>query len=96
MNYRRIQWTVEAAGERKRILRDIAERDGNAVRRLNQLFRKSVDRLEIFPEFGPQGDIPGTRHLTVHKNYRVIYKVEEEYVEVLAVHHVRRQDIPMS
>ncbi|ODP33768.1 type II toxin-antitoxin system RelE/ParE family toxin [Pandoraea sp. ISTKB] len=96
MNYRRTRWTVEAADERKRILRDIARHDKGAAKRMNQLFRTSVDRLERFPGFGRLGDIPGTRYLTVHKNYRVIYQIEKEYVEVLAVHHVKRQAIPMS
>lgn len=96
MNFRRILWTVEATGERKRILRDIAERDRGAAKRMNRLFKESVDRLQVFPGFGRQGEIPGTRHLTVHKNYQVIYQVDDEYVEVLAVHHVRRQFIQMS
>ncbi|VVE14766.1 type II toxin-antitoxin system RelE/ParE family toxin [Pandoraea fibrosis] len=95
MNYRRILWTVGATGERKRILRGIAEQDKAAAKRMNQRFKASVARLQTFPGFGRPGDIPGTRCLTVHKNYQVIYQVEEEFIEVLAVHHVKRLAIPM-
>lgn len=35
-------------------------------------------------------------HLTAHKNYRVIYLIEEAHVEVLAVHHVKRQAVLMA
>ncbi|VVE63949.1 addiction module toxin RelE [Pandoraea captiosa] len=96
MHFRRIPWTVEATGERKRILRDIAEKDIGAAKRMNQLFKTSVDRLQTFPGFGREGDIPGTRHLTVHKNYQVIYMVDEAYITVLAVHHVRRRTFLMA
>lgn len=96
MNYRRVLWTVEAADERKRILRGIAEQDRLAAKRMNQLFKAFVDRLQTFLGFGRRGDIPGTRYLTVHENYRVIYQIGEGHVEVLTVHHVKRQAIPMS
>lgn len=89
MEYRRIFWAVEARDERLRILTSIAEHNISAALRLNLRFKKAVGRLQRFPSFGRPG-YRDTRDLTIHKNYQVIYRIAEERIEVVAVHHARR------
>lgn len=91
MNCRSILWDVDAVHERIRILRNIAEKNRSAAWRMNLLFKKSVERLQQFPAFGRPGLVKGTRDLSVHKNYRIVYTIEDEYLEVLAIDHVKRQ-----
>jgi len=40
---------------------------------------------------GRAGRVPGTRELVLHKNYLAIYRVRDEDVEILRLHHVARK-----
>ena len=53
---------------------------------------ESVERLELFPESGRI--VPELNHKEIREiilgNYRIIYRVKEEIVEILTVYHSAR------
>lgn len=50
----------------------------------------ACDRLELFPERGRPGSVPGTRELTTVWPYVIVYRVRRGDVEVLHVWHGRQ------
>jgi plasmid stabilization system protein ParE len=50
----------------------------------------ACDRLELFPERGRPGSVPGTRELTTVWPYVIVYRVKRDDVEVLHVWHGRQ------
>jgi plasmid stabilization system protein ParE len=47
---------------------------GRAAARRVQTILAAIDRLEYFPDIGPDGDIPETRELTA-QDHRMVYEV---------------------
>ncbi len=90
---RSIRWTKTARGDLRAIHGFIA-RDSRlyALRVVNRI-RRSVERLKQFPESRTrvlEWDRPDLREIVV-SNYRVIYGLRENDVEILAVIHAARQ-----
>ena len=60
----------------------------------------SIMMVDLFPEFpcplykppllGRPGRISGTRELTPHANYRLIYEVQDNQIRILALVHTAR------
>jgi len=51
-----------------------------------------VEHLKLFPEIGravAEADDPRVRELN-YKNYRIIYQIKEEYLEIITVIHGSR------
>lgn len=63
---------------------------------MDQLFSDQAARLTSFPMIGRQGDIAGTRELSPHRNYRLIYEIAEEIIWILALVHAARQWPPVD
>ncbi|MGN6619626.1 MAG: type II toxin-antitoxin system RelE/ParE family toxin [Sphingomonas sp.] len=70
-------------------------RNPDAAARMDQLFSDHVARLADFPMIGHQGTIVGTRELTPHRNYRLVYEMTGETVWILALIHAARQWPPV-
>ena len=91
----KIIWTPEAERDRAAIWDYLAARDPDAARRMDRLFSEAVGGLATFPMLGHEGEIAGTRELTAHRRYRIIYEVVDDLVWILAVIHTARQWPPL-
>jgi addiction module RelE/StbE family toxin len=92
----RVVWTPEAERDRTDIWDHIAADNPFAAAKMDELFGETAARLVAHPRLGLQGKIPGTRELTPHKSYRLIYEIKEETVWILALVHAARQWPPLQ
>ena len=91
----KIRWTPEAEQDRTAIWNYLAARDYDAARRMDRLFSKAVVGLADFPMLGHEGEVAGTRELTPHPSYRIIYEVGADTVWILVLIHTARQWPPL-
>lgn len=91
----RIVWTPEAEQDRETIWQYLYDRDPAAALRIDGLFSGAVARLHDFPMLGHEGEIAGTRELTPHQSYRLVYEIVEDTVWILVLIHARRQWPPL-
>jgi len=91
----KIQWTLEARRDRAEIWDYLFERDENAAARIDDLISEAVAQLVDFPMLGHQGEVTGTRELTPHSSYRLIYEIQGDIVWILTVIHTKRQWPPL-
>lgn len=53
---------------------------------------KSIESLELWPNLGKAGRLPGTRELVLSKYpFLVVYRYQEETIEILRVFHVSQK-----
>ncbi len=90
-----IVWTPEAEQDRLAIWKYLVVRDPAAAVRIDRLFSDAVAPLADFPLLGHPGEIPGTRELTPHRRYRLVYEVAGETIWILALVHTARQWPPV-
>ncbi len=86
----RIIWTPASETDRINIFHYIAADNPSAAFELEQIIEERADQLLGFPEMGRPGMLPDTRELTVHPNYRLIYELVGDDVQILNVVHARR------
>ena len=91
----RIVWTPEALRDRAEIWDYIAAENPAAAARMDRLFSDAVAKLAEFPMLGHAGEIAGTRELTPHRNYRLVYEIVDDTVWVLVLVHAARQWPPV-
>ena len=91
----KIIWTSEARQDRAEIWDYLFERNEHAAVRMDSLFSVAVAKLIDFPMLGHEGEIPGTRELTPHSSYRLVYEVEGETIWILTLIHSMRQWPPL-
>ena len=58
--------------------------------RIDQLFGDAVNRLATNSKLGVNGKVAGTRELTPHASYRLVYEIAADEIWVLAVVHTAR------
>ncbi len=89
----RVRWTSQAEQDRADILAYIAVDNVRAALAMDELFGSAAARLADFPRLGKSGLVAGTRELTAHESYRLIYEVAEadDTVWVLALIHTARR-----
>lgn len=92
----KIVWTPEAEQDRSAIWDYLAARDPDAALRIDLLFSEVVAKLADFPMLGHDGPVAGTRELTPHRSYRIIYEVADDTVWILVVIHTARQWPPLK
>ncbi|GGZ18116.1 type II toxin-antitoxin system RelE/ParE family toxin [Novosphingobium colocasiae] len=92
----KIVWTPEAERDRSAIWDYHVSRDPAAALRIDQLFSEAVAKLTNFPMLGHAGIVAGTRELTPHRSYRIIYEVLDDTVWILVVIHTARQWPPLQ
>lgn len=80
----RLLWSAEALDDLEAIIGYIADRLLNAIEHL-------AEQLPEHPYLYRTGRVPGTREAVVHPNYILVYRVDAEIVDVLAVLHARQQ-----
>lgn len=86
-----------AAAERDRAdaIAFIAADNPHAALAMDQVFSEAAARLADFPLLGHVGKVPGTRELIPHRNYRMVYEVDDDVVWILALVHTARQWPPV-
>lgn len=87
----KLAWTPEAVRDRIAIWDFIAADNPAAAAILDSLFSDAAALLEAQPRAGRPGLIPGTRELIPHENYRLVYEVREDTIQVLALVHVAQR-----
>lgn len=86
-----IYWTHEAIQDRDDIYDSLEANNPAAAATLDELFEAKSAPLERHPALGRPGRVSGTRELTVHPNYILIYDVGPDRIRILRVLHARRQ-----
>lgn len=92
----KLVWTAEARRDRAGIWDYVSAHDPRAAADLDDLFTIATNRLIEFPNLGHPGEIAFTRELTPHRNYRLVYKVSDGNVLILALIHAARQWPPLE
>ena len=92
----RVVWTPEAERDRAAIWDYLVAHDPAAAVRIDSLFSESVAKLAEFPMLGHAGEIAGTRELTPHCSYRLVYEIDNDTVWILVLIHTERQWPPAA
>lgn len=85
-----IKWTKTALKSVDEIAGYIAKDNPTRATSFIHALQRSVAKLQAHPGMGRAGRVPGTRELVLHKNYIAIYRVRNDDVEILRLHHVVR------
>ncbi len=91
-----IIWTPEAEQDRAAIWDYLEARDPDAASRMDRLFGEAVASLADFPMLGHEGEIAGTRELTPHRSYRLVYQIADDTIWVLVLIHTAQQWPPLG
>lgn len=87
----KITWTRPAIHDLSEAALYIRLDNPGAATRMLARIRRSIDRLTMFPMLGRAGWKDGTRELVIPNTpYIVVYRIEENRVEILAVLHGAR------
>ncbi len=86
-----LKWTQTALRTADEIAGFIAQDNPSRATSFVQELKDSIGKLQDHPGMGRAGRVPGTRELVLHKNYLAIYRVRDENVEILRLHHVARK-----
>src|SRR5690554_5127905 len=83
---KRIVWTVNAQRERREILRYWVERNKSAAysKKLNKLFKESINLLKIRPESGRKSDIENVR-IKIVRDYLIFYETTPDILFILSI-----------
>ena len=87
----RVVWTPEAERDRAAIWDYLEARDPEAAIRMDRLFGDAAAGLADFPMLGHEGEVPGTRELTPHRSYRLVYEIADDAVWILVLIHTSRR-----
>jgi len=85
-----IKWTRAALASADEIASLIAKDNPTRANSFVLELQAAVTQLQAHPGMGRAGRVPGTRELVLHKNYIAIYRVREDDVEILRLHHAAR------
>lgn len=85
----KVDWSPEAFEARVAIFDRIATDSVNAAVDMDEAFSAAAENLAVFPNLGKPGEVPGTRDLVIHENYRLVYEVHDQVVWIVAVVHSR-------
>ena len=88
----KIKWSKDSIEDLKEICKFISLDSPYYAKVLKDRIFEMVEHLKLFPEIGrtvAEADDPMVREL-IYKNYRIIYQIKEEYLEIIAVIHGSR------
>jgi len=84
----RLRWTTPAANDLFHIVQHIRRDNPDAAAKVAKVIYEGCERLVNFPRLGRNGRQPGTRELVFPPlPYIVVYKVQDQFVEVVRVYH---------
>lgn len=78
-------WTQRARENRLHIMSYIAQFDVDAAQRISENLKIASESLLNFPRKGHSGLIPNTLELFVRPHYRLIYRLKEDVIQILAI-----------
>lgn len=84
-------WRASALDDLETIISYIADRNPAAAERLQSAIEACAEGLPDHPFLYRPGRVAGTREAIVHPNYILIYGVEADRIEIIAVVHSRQQ-----
>lgn len=88
----KIRWTRPARDDLIRIQDYIAQDNPRAAFRVVETIRERTGKLVEHPRSGRPGRVEGTRELVITDTpYLVAYRIQGEWIDVLAVLHGSRQ-----
>ena len=88
----KLRYRLSAIRHLTGIYTHISADNPRAAREVIRRIRRATKRLETFPYSGRKGEIEGTLKLVVRGlPYVVVYTVETDFVDVLAVFHGRQR-----
>jgi toxin ParE1/3/4 len=87
----RLVWSSDARDDLHEIVGYISGRNPAAALRLLETIAYTAERLPEHPFLYRQGRIPETREAVVHPNYIVIYRIETDVIDIIAVIHARQR-----
>ena len=85
-----VRWTRKALENLDAIAAYIALDNPIRARSFVGEIKAKTELLSQFPAIGRPGRVPGTRELVVHENYIIPYRVKDDSVQIIRVHHVAR------
>jgi len=88
-----VVWLTQARSDVRRIVAYIAEQNPKAAQKIRNALVTSTEYAASHPYMYRRSQrILGTREISIHPYpYRVLYRVTEKQLEVVAVVHVRQQ-----
>lgn len=86
----KIRWTRKALDNLETIAAYIAQDNPLRAETFVGEIKEKTQLLAQFPNMGRPGRLPETRELVVHKNYVVPYRIKDEVIQILRVHHVAK------
>jgi addiction module RelE/StbE family toxin len=93
---RRLVWTEPALADLEAIHDFIAKDSEYYASSFLQELIGQAEKLLIFPEMGrivPEYGMKGIREL-IFQNYRIIYRLEEDFTTILTIIHGKRELLP--
>ncbi len=88
-----IKWTNKALEELDDIANYISKDSSNYAQILVKQIYEMISHLKLFPKFGrkvPEYNNPNIREI-LYKNYRIVYLVKQEHLEIISVIHGSRR-----
>ena len=83
-------WSPLALLDRADIWDYTASDNPRAAVRIDELFSDATARLSDHPKLGKPGKVAGTRELTPHESYRLVYEIAGDELWILALVHTAR------
>ncbi len=87
-----INWSILASNDLEDIVDYILVDNPSAALNLFETIKQAVEKLEDYPNMGRVGRVSGTRELVITNTpFIVVYRVQNNNVEVLRVLHSARK-----
>ncbi len=85
-----IFWLRSANNDRNSIIEFIAKDNIDAALKLDDLIESACLKLQEFPNLGKKGRLKNSLELLIHPHYFLVYRIEDDRIEVLALVHTSR------
>lgn len=88
-----IEWSPTAESDLDGIIDYIGQDSPQYARSFLERIRETIENLEEFPRMGRQVhelDDPNVRELIILKNYRLIYRLFGEKIQIIRIIHASR------
>lgn len=93
----RIDWLESAFLDLHRVRDYIRQFNPIAAQKTVACIEAAAKNLARFPEMGPEGEVPGTRELTIPRlPYFIVYRLVGDSVQILRVMHDKQKWPPTS
>jgi plasmid stabilization system protein ParE len=88
----RVRWLEQAEADRDDVEAYYGQYNLRSAVAAGDRIQECVDLLETFPYLGHEGDIPGTREITVvGVKSVVVYRVDDDSILILRIFHGGQQ-----